>query len=94
MAFYAEVRRCVYVEGLSERAAARRIGLARETVRKMLRYRTWTNTDGLPQHDIAQDGRFLMTKPVVEPDSDAASPPRINVVLNWFQELKERVPVP
>ena len=55
---------------------------------------TTTNTDGLPQHDIAQDGRFLMTKPVVEPDSDAASPPRINVVLNWFQELKERVPVP
>ena len=32
--FYAEVRRCVYVEGLSERAAARRVGLARETVRK------------------------------------------------------------
>ena len=39
MEFYAEVRRCVYVEGLSERAAARRFGLARETVRKMLRYR-------------------------------------------------------
>ena len=39
MEFYAEVRRCVYVEGLSERAAARRVGLARETVRKMLRYR-------------------------------------------------------
>ena len=37
--FYAEVRRSVYVEGLSERAAARRFGLARETVRKMLRYR-------------------------------------------------------
>ena len=37
--FYAAVRRSVYVEGLSERAAARRFGLARETVRKMLRYR-------------------------------------------------------
>ena len=36
---YAAVRRSVYVEGLSERAAARRFGLARETVRKMLRYR-------------------------------------------------------
>ena len=34
---YAAVRRSVYVEGLSERAAARRFGLARETVRKMLR---------------------------------------------------------
>ena len=38
MELYAEVRRSVYVEGLSERAAARRFGLARETVRKMLRY--------------------------------------------------------
>ena len=36
---YAAVRRRVYVEGLSERAAARRFGLARETVREMLRYR-------------------------------------------------------
>ena len=35
----AAVRRSVSVEGLSERAAARRVGLARETVRKMLRYR-------------------------------------------------------
>ena len=39
MELYADVRRSVYVEGLSERAAARRFGLARETVRKMLRYR-------------------------------------------------------
>ena len=37
---YAQVRRSVYVEGLSERAAARRFGIARETVRKMLRYAT------------------------------------------------------
>ena len=39
MELYAAVRRSVYVEGLSERAAAGRFGLARETVRKMLRYR-------------------------------------------------------
>ncbi len=39
MELYAEVRRSVYVEGLSERAAARCFGLARETVRKMLRDR-------------------------------------------------------
>ena len=36
---YAEVRRSVYVEGLRERGAARRFGLAREMVRKMLRSR-------------------------------------------------------
>ena len=39
MELYAAVRRSVYVDGLSERAAPRRFGLARETVRKMLRYR-------------------------------------------------------
>ena len=39
MELYAAVRRSVYVEEVSERAAARRFGLARETVRKMLRYR-------------------------------------------------------
>ncbi len=36
---YAQVRRSVYVEGVSEREAAKRFGIARETVRKMLRYR-------------------------------------------------------
>jgi len=35
---YARVRRAVIVEGMSEREAARHFGLARETVRKILRY--------------------------------------------------------
>jgi transposase len=35
---YARVRRGVLVDGMSEREAARQFGLARETVRKMLRY--------------------------------------------------------
>jgi transposase len=35
---YARVRRAVIVEKMSEREAARQFGLARETVRKMLRY--------------------------------------------------------
>ena len=40
MKLYAQVRRSVFVEGLSEREAAKRFGLARGTVRKMLRYAT------------------------------------------------------
>jgi transposase len=35
---YAKVRRAVQVEGMSEREAVRQFGIARETVRKMLRY--------------------------------------------------------
>ena len=38
MELYGRVRRAVFVEGISRREAARRFGLARETVGKMLRY--------------------------------------------------------
>ena len=35
-----------------------------------------------------KDGRFLMIKP-----SPIDVPRKINIVLNWFEELKERAPV-
>jgi Tol biopolymer transport system component len=39
-------------------------------------------------YDVSSDGqRFLMLKPTVQ-----AAPTQINVVLNWFEELKRRVP--
>ena len=38
MELYAKIRRAVQVEGMSEREAVRQFGIARETVRKMLRY--------------------------------------------------------
>ena len=41
-----------------------------------------------PSYDVAADGRFLM----VEEDPDDSV--RVIVVQNWFQELKERVPLP
>jgi hypothetical protein len=43
-----------------------------------------------PNYDISPDGqRFLMLKPS---EQEAAAPTQINVVLNWFEELKRRVP--
>jgi serine/threonine protein kinase/Tol biopolymer transport system component len=43
-----------------------------------------------PNYDVAPDGqRFLMLKPA---DTGESAPTRINVVLNWFEELKRRVP--
>ena len=39
-------------------------------------------------YDVAPDGRFLIIKPSHE-ESDAT---RLNVILNWFEELKQRVP--
>ena len=44
--------------------------------------------------DISPDGkRFLMMKPAATADQETTPevPRRINVVLNWFEELKERV---
>jgi serine/threonine-protein kinase len=41
----------------------------------------------IPNYDVSADGqRFLMVK-------DESSSGRINIVLNWFEELKRRVPV-
>jgi Tol biopolymer transport system component len=43
-----------------------------------------------PNYDVSPDGqRFLMLKPS---EQEAAAPTQINVVLNWFEELKRRVP--
>jgi Tol biopolymer transport system component len=44
--------------------------------------------------DISPDGkRFLMMKEAGSNASEAGAPRRINIVLNWFEELKQRVPV-
>jgi serine/threonine-protein kinase len=43
-----------------------------------------------PNYDVSPDGqRFLMLKPS---ESAEAAPTQINVVLNWFEELKQKVP--
>jgi len=47
------------------------------------------NAVGRKSYDVAPDGRFLMMKPV---GTEGAGPPRINVVLNFFEELRQRVP--
>ena len=42
--------------------------------------------------DIGRDGkRFLMMKEVVS-TAAAENPRKINIVVNWFEELKQRVP--
>ncbi|MFQ5743359.1 MAG: protein kinase [Acidobacteriota bacterium] len=42
------------------------------------------------QYDVAPDGRFVTLETVGDATEVAAR--RINVVLNWFEELKQRVP--
>ncbi len=47
---------------------------------------------GARNYDVAPDGRFLMVK--TGDETGEAPPPQITVVLNWHQELLERVPIP
>jgi serine/threonine-protein kinase len=43
--------------------------------------------------DISPDGkRFLMMKGAGSASSTTGGPRKINIVLNWFEELKQRVP--
>jgi Tol biopolymer transport system component len=51
----------------------------------------WTGRDSYPW-DIGRDGRFLMIKEVEPATATGESPRKINIVLNWFEELKQRVP--
>ena len=45
--------------------------------------------------DIMPDGqRFLVVREVSNLSGQTGSSANINIVLNWFEELKERVPVP
>jgi Tol biopolymer transport system component len=45
----------------------------------------------LPNYDVSPDGqRFLMIEPA---EKAQMAPTQINVVLNWFEELKQKVPV-
>jgi hypothetical protein len=44
---------------------------------------------GAPNYDVTADGqRFVMVNTVTE----SPKPAQINVVLNWTEELKQRVP--
>jgi len=44
----------------------------------------------LPNYDVSPDGRFLMLKST---DQQGQAATQINVVLNWFSEAQQRVPV-
>jgi hypothetical protein len=48
---------------------------------------------GARPYDITPDGKyFVVTFPAAQPASNKAPPEQINVTLNWFEELKQRVP--
>jgi hypothetical protein len=47
----------------------------------------WDETPNTGNYDVAPDGRFLMEKEVSHEPFD-----HINIVFNWFEELKRAAP--
>jgi hypothetical protein len=48
---------------------------------------------GVRDYDLMPDGqRFVMVFPAGEDPVQAAERPRINVALNWIEQLKARLP--
>ncbi|MBN2318593.1 MAG: serine/threonine-protein kinase [Acidobacteria bacterium] len=46
------------------------------------------------QYSVSEDGqRFLMIKSA-DPEEGSAAPNKINIIVNWIEELKQKVPVP
>ena len=52
------------------------------------RLRGGTGPEDLRSCDVAANGDFLMIENFVPPPLS----PHINIILNWFEELKQRVP--
>jgi eukaryotic-like serine/threonine-protein kinase len=53
----------------------------------------YTAVNSGPVYDVSPDGRrFLMIK-TAESATASSSPPQLVVVLNWLEELKQRVPI-
>jgi eukaryotic-like serine/threonine-protein kinase len=65
-------------------------GFAPGTPRMLFEGRYETAPFPATNYDVSPDGqRFLMVKPT---EQEQAAPTQINVVLNWFEELKQKVP--
>ena len=68
-------------------------GRPQELFRVQNRFQTGPDSTTAPKYDITPDGeRFVFVQQNASSPTDQ-SQPQINIVLNWFQELLERVPV-
>jgi len=48
-----------------------------------------------PFYDVSPDGRrFLMLKPVPSGSGSASQPDGVHLIVNWFDELRRKVPLP
>ena len=67
-------------------------GFSRATPEALFEFDYFTGNAGR-NYDVGPDGRFLMVT-ADEDSGNQATSTEITVVINWFEELKERVPIP
>jgi serine/threonine-protein kinase len=90
--FYRQEGKLMVVK-IDESAASLSVGAPTRVLNDPYRLDTGGAAGGMANYDISPDGkRFVF---VEEPQTNApAGPPvRLQVVLNWFDELKRRAPV-
>jgi hypothetical protein len=54
----------------------------------------WAGPRFVRTFDITPDGKFIGVIPSGQTQTGTPATPQIHVVLNWFEDLKQRVPVP
>ena len=57
-------------------------------------FSTQSLTDQYRRYDITPDGKQFIVVTPVNSTASVIPNPEINVVLNWFGELKQHVPLP
>ena len=78
------------VVGIDERDGSLVVGSPAVVFDDRYRLDTGGAAGGVANYDISPDGnRFVM---VEEPNTPASTEPRLNVILNWGDELKRRLP--
>ena len=78
---------------IDETAAALTVGAPTRVFEDPYRLDTGGANGGMANYDIAPDGkRFVMVEEPKTSNSATGQPVRLNVVLNWVDELKRRVP--
>ena len=89
MELYARVRRAVVVDKMSEREAAQQFGLARETVRKMLRYSVPPGYRRQQAGAPAQAGRWTGTIDQILEHDKAESRKQRHTAKRIFERLRD-----
>jgi eukaryotic-like serine/threonine-protein kinase len=65
-------------------------GVALGRPRRLFRSDSLTSANGAPNYDVSPDGQRFITIAPVEQGEEEEAPPKIRIVLNWYEEFRNR----